>query len=639
MLFEISVSFENGEEVRREARDGSTIRSILSQKQIEKATGAVIGGVLVDMDHEIREGDRVKVIGCEEEARNILRHSAAHVMAQAVKELYPDTRIAIGPSIEDGFYYDFDFSEPISVEDLKIIEKKMLEIKEKDFPFERHIMKKDEARAYFEGEGEIYKLEIIDEIEDDEVSVYKDGEFIDLCRGPHVSSTGKIGSVSVLSLAGAYWRGDEKRKMLTRIYGTAFQTEEQLNEYVSIREEAERRDHRKLGKELDLFSFHEDAGGGVVFYHPKGAAVINELMSFLRYEHDRRGYEPLLTPHLYKRDLWDKSGHTKNYMENMYMFEKEGSEYVVKPMNCPGHILIYKTRTRSYREMPIRFFETGTVYRFERSGVLHGLMRVRGFTQDDAHIFCTEEQLLDEICGVLDFALYSWRVFGFEDFEIRLSTMPEKHIGSDDMWDKATDALSSALEKSSLGYKVDPGEGAFYGPKIDIKLKDAIGRLWQGPTIQVDFNLPERFDLTYIDSNNSPKRPVMIHRVVLAGIERFFGIMIEHFAGAFPLWIAPVQVAMVAVADRHADRCREISSNLADEGFRVATMDERDTVPNKIRLCQVQKIPYTVVIGDRELEKGNLTVRKRSEKKTFEMSVDSFVELLREKVKSKALNL
>jgi len=599
-----------------EVPEGATAESVLREASPEKAGEAVaarINGDLADLTISLAEGDELEpVYWGDEGAEEVYRHTASHVMAQAVLELFPGAKLAIGPAVADGFYYDFDLMQTLSPEDLPRIEERMQAIVDADMPLRREVMERGAALELFRELDQPYKVEMLEEMEDAEVSLYRQGDFVDLCRGPHLPSTGRLRHFRLLSLAGAYWRGDEKRPMLQRIYGTAFDRRDELESYLLFREEAERRDHRRLGRELDLFSFHEEAGPGVVFYHPRGAVLRGVIEDFLKEEHRRRGYRMVITPHLFRGQLWHTSGHMDYYRENMYFFEKEGMEYVVKPMNCPGHLLIYKTRPRSYRDLPLKYFELGTVYRYERSGVLHGLMRVRGFTQDDAHIICAEDQLEEQVRECLEFAFFSLRTFGFEEFDVFLSTRPEKAVGSDELWERATGALRDALEDMGMAYSIDPGEGVFYGPKIDVKLKDAIGRSWQGPTVQADFNLPERFDLTYTGSDNRPHRPVMIHRVVLAGIERFYGVLLEHYAGEFPLWLAPVQAVIVPVADRHLPYAREVEQRLCAEGLRPEVDDDRQTVNMKIRRAQMQKVPFTLVVGDREAEAGTVAVRDRS---------------------------
>ncbi len=565
-----------------------------------------------------------------EEERDIYRHSTAHIMAQAVKELYPEVKLAIGPSIEEGFYYDFDLGRSFTPDDLQAIEKRMRDIIERDLEFRREEVSREQALKLFGELDEKYKVELLKELTDALVSIYHQGDFFDLCRGPHVSRTGEIKAFKLLSVAGAYWRGNEKREMLQRIYGTAFETQEELDEHIFKLEEASRRDHRKLGKELDLFSINETAGAGFIYYHPKGALVRTLIEDFEKREHARRGYQMVITPHIAREELWQISGHTGYYRENMYYLNVDEQEYVLKPMNCPGHILIYKTQTRSYRDMPLRYFEMGTVYRYERSGVLHGLLRVRGFTQDDSHIFCMPGQLESEITGVVDFAFFMLKRFGFSDIELFLSTRPEKSVGSDENWERATDALRNALETKNLPYRVDPGEGVFYGPKIDFKLRDALGRLWQGPTVQVDFNLPERFNISYIGPDGQEHRPIMIHRVVLGSMERFFGTLIEHYGGAFPLWLAPVQVRLLPIADRHFDYADAVCARLREADFRAEVDKRNEKTGFKIRQAQSEKIPYMVVIGDREAEKGTLSLRHREKGDMGVATQDDFIAMLRD---------
>lgn len=563
----------------------------------------------------------------------ILRHSASHIMAAAVKKLYPGAKLAIGPAIEDGFYYDFDIpGKTLSPEDLLKIENEMRKIIKKNYPFERIEMEKDEAEKLLKKEKEAYKLELLSEIKDAKVSFYKTGDFIDMCRGPHIKSSGQLKAFKLLTIAGAYWRGNEHNAMLQRIYGTAFETEAELKEHVAKIEEALKRDHRKLGQELDLFRiYHEEAGPGLVYYHPKGAQLRFTIEDFLRREHKRRGYEFVIIPHIAKVDLWDTSGHSSYYKENMYFLDIDKQKYVLKPMNCPGHILIYKSKLHSYRDLPVRFFELGTVYRYERSGVLHGLLRVRGFTQDDAHIFCTEEQLQEEILKVIDFAFEMLKKFDFE-YEVDLSTRPEKYAGTDENWKHATNALIEALKKKNQPYNIDEGAGVFYGPKIDIKMKDALGRPWQGPTIQVDFNLPERFDLSYTAADGKKKRPVMIHRVVLGSMERFLGALIENYAGAFPLWLAPVQVEILPIADRHVEYADKIKEKLLQNDFRAEVDAGSEKIGAKIRNSQKNKIPYMLIIGDKEVESGGVAVRARKEGDLGTKSLEEFIGFLKKEM-------
>ncbi len=547
-------------------------------------------------------------------------------MASAVKQLFPEAKLAIGPAIEDGFYYDFELPRTLTDEDLPKIEEKMSEIIKKDEKFERMEYPKAKAAQMLEQQGEKYKIELLNEIPDDKVSFYKSGDFMDMCRGPHIASTGKVKAFKLLKIAGAYWRGSEKNAMLQRIYGTAFESKKELDDHLKKLEEAQKRDHRRLGRELDLFNiYHEEAGAGLVYYHPKGAVLRGIIEDTLKKEHRRRGYQPVVIPHIAKIDLWNTSGHTGYYKENMYFMNIDEQEYVLKPMNCPGHILIFKRKINSYREMPVRFFELGTVYRYERSGVLHGLMRVRGFTQDDAHIFCTPAQLQDEISKTIDFAFDMIRKFGFEDFKVFLSTRPDSFVGTEENWKSATLALEEAMKAKGIEYEVDPGAGVFYGPKIDVKLKDAIGRFWQGPTIQVDFNNPERFDLNYIGEDGAHHRPVMIHRVVLGSVERFMGVLTEHYAGAFPFWMAPVQVVVLPIADRHNEYVRNVADRLRERDIRVETDERREKIGLKIREAQLQKVPYMLVVGDKEVEAGSVAVRSREKGDLGTSTIDEFL--------------
>ncbi|MFA6170134.1 MAG: threonine--tRNA ligase [Candidatus Margulisiibacteriota bacterium] len=539
-----------------------------------------------------------------------LRHSTSHLLAQAVMEIFPGVKLGIGPSTEDGFYYDFDLPQAITPEDLPKIEKAMKDICKKNQKFERQEVSKDEALRLFEEKGEKYKVEIIKDLETDKVTLYRNGDFVDLCRGPHVDFTGRIKAFKLLSIAGAYWRGIETNPMMQRIYGTAFPTKEELDTYLANLEEAKKRDHRKLGKELDLFSLHEEAGAGLVYYHPKGAMLRSLIEDFMKKENLKRGYEQVYIPHIAKIDLWNTSGHTNYYRENMYFMKIDEQEYVVKPMNCPGHILIYSRKTRSYRDLPIRYFEFGTVYRYEKSGVLHGLLRVRGFTQDDAHIFCREDQLEGEIVQTLDFIAFVMKTFGF-DFKINLSTRPESFAGTIDNWEKATAILEKALQDRGLPFEIDPGAGVFYGPKIDVKLKDSLGRAWQGPTVQVDFNLPQRFNLNYIGEDGKQKTPVMVHRAILGSLERFIGALIEHYGGAFPFWLAPTQVSILPVSDRHNDYADKVAAQLREIGVRVEVDPRRETIGAKIRNAQLQKVPYMLIVGDKEEQAGTVAIRSR----------------------------
>lgn len=570
-----------------------------------------------------------------EEGLEIYRHSASHIMAMAVKELFPDARLAIGPAISDGFYYDFDLSRPLTPPDLEKIEEKMLEIINKDLPFIREEVPKERAIQIFTNLREVYKIELINELPDGAVTLYKNGDFVDLCRGPHVPSAKFIKAFKLLDIAGAYWRGDEHNKMLQRIYGTAFPDKEELEKYIKNLGEAKKRDHRKLGKELDLFSVHEESGAGLIYWHPKGGSIRNTIETFWKNEHIKRGYDLVYIPHIAKIDLWKTSGHWETYRENMYApIEIDAEQYILKPMNCPGHILMYKTSTRSYRDLPLRWAELGTVYRYERSGVLHGMMRVRGFTQDDAHIFCTPEQTEGEIDKVLQLADFMMKTFGF-DYEIFLSTRPEKYIGALENWDKATHALEEALKNMKLKYTIDPGAGVFYGPKIDIKIVDALGRKWQGPTIQVDFNLPDRFDVNYIANDGKQHRAVMIHRTVLGSMERFIGVLIEHYGGKFPLWISPVQVKILTITSNQIEYADKLKEKLSDLEFRVEINSTPEKINAKIRDAELEKIPYMLIIGDKEASQSTVSIRKQGAGNQGSISIEELIKKLRNEVNEK----
>ncbi len=566
-----------------------------------------------------------------------LRHSCSHVMAAAVKQLWPQAKLAIGPSIEDGFYYDFDLKQALSDADLAAIEAKMDQIIAADLPFVRQEMSKAEAVALFEKLGETYKVELIKAITDEKVSVYRTGDdFVDLCRGPHIDSTGKIKAFKLLSLAGAYWHGIETNPMLQRIYGTCFGTEKELKEYLSDLEQRKLRDHRKLGPSLGLFDiYQEEAGPGLVFYHPHGAILRRLIEDYEKDEHRKRGYDMVITPHIMQADLWKTSGHWDYYRENMYTFKIEEKEFVLKPMNCPGHILIYKSAMRSYKDLPLRLFELGTVYRHEKTGVMHGLLRVRGFTQDDAHIFCLPEQLQSEIKGVVDFVFNTMKVFGFNDIGIELSTRPDKSIGSDSDWALATGALENSLKELNLQYDINEGDGAFYGPKIDIKLKDALKRSWQCATIQCDFALPKRFDLAYIDAEGNKKQPIMLHRVLLGSVERFIACLTEHYAGDFPLWLAPVQAAVIPIKESCQEYAAKAAAALENADIRTQINLKNETLNKRIRQAEMAKIPFVLVIGEREVSSSQVSVRKRHEGDLGSMPLEKCQELIREQINNR----
>ncbi len=568
-----------------------------------------------------------------------LRHSCSHVMAQAVKELWPKAKLAIGPAIEDGFYYDFDKEEPFTDEDLAEIEKKMQEIIKKDEPFIREELSKKEGLSLFKKLKEDYKVELISALAEDKVSIYKTGKsFTDLCRGPHVDSTGQIKAFKLLSVAGAYWHGIETNPMLQRIYGTCFETQKDLDEHLKDLEEAKLRDHRKLGPQLEYFDiYHEEAGAGLVFYHPKGALLRTIIEDYEKREHLKRGYQIVITPHIMQAELWKTSGHWDYYKENMYTFKIEDKEFVLKPMNCPGHILIYKSKTRSYKELPVRFFELGTVYRFEKAGVLHGLLRVRGFTQDDAHIFCLPEQLKGEIKSILDFVFDTMNAFGFTDLSIELSTRPEKYIGSEEDWKLATEALENALKDHGLAYDINEGDGAFYGPKIDIKLKDALKRKWQCATIQCDFALPKRFNLAYVDSDGKEKQPIMLHRVLLGSLERFIGALTEHYAGALPVWLSPVQVTIIPVAAEAKEYAQEVAEKLGYLGVRLKVDDSTDTLNKRIRQSELDKAPYVLILGQREQSSDTVSVRRKGKGDIGSVPLNEFLKQIKQEIDNKII--
>jgi threonyl-tRNA synthetase len=624
-------------EVKAEDRGAQSILEWLQRVDSELGEGAVAArtdGQLLDLTAPLPETNRLEILTFDDEAgREVYRHTTSHVMADAVKELYPGTPLAIGPAIEEGFYYDFDTAATFGPEDIEKIEKRMGEIISADRALERREMSREEALDFFRERGEKYKVELLEEMPEGEVTVYSQGDFADLCRGPHLPSTGRVNAFKLLSVAGAYWRGDERNPMLQRIYGTSFPSQEQLDEFLRLREEAERRDHRRLGRELDLFSIPEQLGGGLALWHPKGALMRQLMEDFWRREHHKRGYELVVSPHIARAHLWETSGHLSFYREGMYgpmMIEDE--EYRIKPMNCPFHVLIYKSQLRSYRDLPIRYAELGTVYRYERSGVLHGMIRVRGFTQDDGHIICTPDQIGDEVKATLDFALFMMHSFGFDDLEIDLSVRGEKdrekYMGSDEEWEIAEGSLKEALESRGIEYRRAPGEAVFYGPKIDMKLRDAMGRLTQGPTIQFDFNLTSRFNMEYVGADGARHTPLMVHRALYGSMERFFGCLIEHWGGAFPAWLVPVQVRVLPIADRHHDYAEQVAARLREAGARADVDDRKATTGAKIREGETQKIPYLLIVGDREQEAGTVSVRQRGEGDLGASELADFIEKL-----------
>lgn len=610
---------------------GQALEKALSGKKFRNTLAGQCAEALYDLDAPLPEGCAALAPVTADSPRglSLLRHSAAHVLAAAVKRLYPDVKLTIGPAIENGFYYDFDAPRPFTPEDFAAIEKEMKAIVDAGTPFTHRTVTKAEAEALFQERGEPYKLELLEAIPGDTVTLYTTGEFVDPCRGPHVPDAGRVKAFKLLSVAGAYWRGDEKNRMLSRIYGTAFPSEKELSAYLHQLEEAKKRDHRKLGRELNLFDFHEDVAPGMVFWHPKGMLLRVILEDFLRKEHLKRGYELVQGPQLLRRELWEKSGHYDNYRENMYFTEIEDDAYGIKPMNCLAHMLIFGSATRSYRDLPVRFFELGVVHRHEKSGVMHGLLRVRQFTQDDAHIICAPEQLEDEILGVMRLIGDLFALFGFE-YEVAISTRPEKSIGSDEDWERATKALVHAVERAGLPYIINDGDGAFYGPKIDVRLKDSLGREWQCSTIQCDFTLPVRFDLGYIGPDGERHRPVMVHRAILGSIERFIGVLTEHCAGAFPAWLAPVQARVLSVTPDHGEYAARVSRELAEHGIRAEADARNEKLGYKVREAQVAKIPYILVVGDKEAEAGAVNVRLRSGENLGVKSIDDVVSLIRE---------
>ncbi len=621
----------------KESSTGVELAESLGPRLKKSALAIKINGQLFDLNTELKNESRVEIVTFNSsEGKEILRHSASHIMAQAVTELFPEAKLGVGPAIEDGFYYDFLLKKPLNPEDLEKISKRMNKIIQKNLSIRRENLPREEAISLFSSLDQSFKVELLKEIEEPEVSLYRQGEFIDLCRGPHILNTSRVRAFKLLKVAGAYWRGDEKQPMLQRIYGTVFEKQKELEEYLYRLEEAEKRDHRRLGKELDLYSIDENFGPGLILWHPKGAFIRNTIENFWREEHLKEGYEIVFTPHIAKVDLWVQSGHWDFYRENMYSpMDIEGKEYVIKPMNCLGHISIFQTKTRSYRDLPLRWAELGTVYRFERSGVLHGLLRVRGFTQDDAHIFCRPDQLEDEIVKVINFVLFMLKTFGFEKYETFLSTRPEKYTGTLDIWDKSQEALKNALERVGLEYEIDQGEGVFYGPKIDIKIKDALNRAWQCSTIQVDFNNPERFEINYAGEDNKPHQPIMIHRALLGSMERFMGCLVEHYAGAFPLWLSPTQAIIIPIADRHLDYVKSVEERLKKEGFRIEVDDRAESVAKKIRDAQLNKIPYMLVVGDREIENHQVATRTLSGGDLGPKKLDNLIIEMKEIIKER----
>lgn len=632
----VKITLKDGKQM--EVKNGLKVADIaaeLSTSLAKKALGAKINGERAELMTEVNDDCKLEILTFEDaDGKWILRHTASHILAQAVKRLYPDVKLAIGPAVDNGFYYDFDAEFSFTPEMLEKIEAEMNKIVKEDLKLERFELPRDEAIKLMQEKGEVYKVELIQDLPEDAIiSFYKQGDFVDLCAGPHVPSTGKAKALKLLSIAGAYWKGDEKNKMLQRIYGTAFEKKAELDEHIKMLEEAKKRDHRKLGRELDLFSIKEE-GPGFPFFHPKGMIVRNTLQNFWREMHQAADYDEIMTPVILSESLWHQSGHWDHYKENMYFTKIDEGDYAIKPMNCPGSILVYKNGIHSYRELPLRYAEMGLVHRHEKSGALHGLMRVRCFTQDDAHLFLTKENIKDELLNVIKLITEFYKVFGFEYF-IELSTRPEDSMGSDEDWEAATNGLREALEAAGLPYRVNEGDGAFYGPKIDFHLKDCIGRTWQCGTCQLDFQMPERFDLTYIGADGEKHRPVMVHRVVFGSIERFIGILTEHYAGAFPAWLAPVQVKIMNITDGQIEYVNKIAKELKKNGIRVETDLRNEKIGYKIREAQLQKVPYMLVLGDKEMNDGTVAVRSRKQGDMGVMSLNDFVAKISEEIDKK----
>ena len=628
-MSKINITFPDGSV--KEFDKGITpyqIAESISKRLAEDVLIAKVNDKKVDLDFPINEDSTLQLFTFKDKlGKEAYWHSTSHLMAHAIQALYPEAKFGVGPAIEGGFYYDFDINTKLSDDDLAKIEKKMLELAKEDSPFRREEVSKSEALEFFKKADDQYKLEIISELDDAQtISLYHEGDFTDLCTGPHIPSTNRIKYVKLINISGSYWRGDEKRQSLQRIYGVSFPKKKMLEEHLALLEEAKKRDHRKLGRELKLFSIEEESGPGLIYWHPKGARVRNLVENFWREEHIKNDYELLYTPHVGKSWLWETSGHLSHFKENMFAPMKiDEQEYYIKPMNCPFHILIYKSELRSYRDLPLRWAELGTVYRYEKSGVLHGLLRVRGFTQDDAHIFCTHEQIEDEIIEVIRFSLYIWKSFGFESLKYYVSTRPEKAVGNDELWDKATESLKNALDSQGLEYEIDEGGGAFYGPKIDIKVKDALNREWQMSTIQFDFNLPERFDMKYIGQDGKEHRPFMVHRALFGSIERFMGVMIEHYAGAFPTWLAPIQVAIIPVSQNFFEYAEKVKEQLKEKNIRVELDYRNEKIGYKIRDWETQKVPYMLILGEKEKSSNTISLRKHKEGDKGTMQIDEFI--------------
>lgn len=637
---QIKVTFPDGS--TREYPKGipaSEIAKSISHRLYDEALAVKINGSIKELYTPVNSDTTIQFLTFDDpEGREVYWHSSSHLMAHAIQSLHPEARFGVGPAIDSGFYYDFDIKKKLTEEDLIEIENKMLELAKQDEMFKREELSKQQALELFKSKEDPYKVEIISELDDTKeiISIYKEGAFTDLCTGPHLPSAGKIKFVKLLTVSGSYWRGDEKNKQMQRIYGITFPKKNMLDDHLKFLEEAKKRDHRKLGKQLDLFSIHEEAGAGLIYWHPKGARIRLEIEDFWRKMHLESGYELLYSPHMGKGWLWETSGHLDFYKDSMYAEMKvDEQDYYVKPMNCPFHIMIYKNKLHSYRDLPLRWAELGTVYRYEKSGVLHGLLRVRGFTQDDAHIFCTKEQIEDEIIEVIRFAKMVWNAFGFDQLKFYLSTKPEKAVGEDELWDKATVSLRNAMDRENIEYEIDEGGGAFYGPKIDIKIKDALNREWQMSTVQFDFNLPERFDLKYIGEDGKEHRPFMVHRALLGSLERFFGVLIEHYGGAFPVWLAPVQVAVIPVSQAFFEHSLKISEQLKKEGFRVELDERNEKIGYKIRDWETHKVPYMLIIGEKEVQSGEISVRQHKLGDTGKLPLEEFIREVKQRLLNK----
>jgi len=639
----VKIKFPDGSE--KEFDKGITpyqIAESISPRLAEEVLVAKVNSNMVDLNKPINGDATFQLFTFKDElGRQTYWHSTSHLMAHAIQSLYPEAKFGVGPAIEGGFYYDFDINTKLTDEDLVKIENKMMEIAKEDQPFQRKELSKQEAMDYFTKVGDQYKQEIISELDEDNevISFYHEGDFTDLCTGPHIPSAGKIKYVKLINISGSYWRGDENRQSLQRIYGVSFPKKKMLEEHMELLEEAKKRDHRKLGKQLGLFSIEEEAGPGLIYWHPKGAMVRHIIESFWKEAHLKNGYELVYSPHIGKSWLWETSGHLVNYQESMFApMQIDEQDYYIKPMNCPFHIMMYKSNLHSYRDLPFRWAELGTVYRFEKSGVLHGLLRVRGFTQDDAHIFCSQEQIEDEIIEVIRFSNYMWKTFGFDTLKYYIATKPEKAVGSDELWDRAVKSLKDAMDTEGLEYEMDEGGGAFYGPKIDIKIKDALKREWQMSTIQFDFNLPERFDMKYIGEDGKEHRPFMVHRALLGSIERFMGVLIEHYGGAFPTWLAPVQVALLPISEHYFDYAKEVQQKLKENDIRVELDSRNEKVGYKIREWETQKVPYMLIVGEKEKEAGTVSVRKHKEGDQGSQKSEEFIVNIKSEINKLSLN-